>query len=153
MTVLKHYTDSLHYEMLLTTKYFKILGTQVFEQECIELSPEEFATLDVISCNPDICQRDLAKLILKDRANTGRLLDVLEEKGFVTRSLVERNNRAIKQITITSYGEKYLRSVTATLRKKFEVIHEVISPEEIEQICTSLKKVREAVGNIVKTQI
>ena len=102
MTVLKHYTDSLHYEMLLTTKYFKILGTQVFEQECIELSPEEFATLDVISCNPDICQRDLAKLILKDRANTGRLLDVLEEKGFVTRSLVERNNRAIKQITITN---------------------------------------------------
>ena len=60
MTVLKHYTDSLHYEMLLTTKYFKILGTQVFEQECIDLSPEEFATLDVISCNPDMHHKELS---------------------------------------------------------------------------------------------
>lgn len=153
MTVIKHYTESLYYELLLTMKYLKMHATQVFEQECIELTPDEMASLDVIACHSDICQRDLAKLILKDRANTGRILDSLEERGFIERNLVERNNRAIKQIAITPCGQKYLADVTVALRERFEDVQGVVSKDDIEVIFTSLKKIREAVGNIVKTQI
>ena len=153
MTAVKHYTDSLHYELLLTTKYFKMFGAQLFEQECIEISPDEMISLDVISCHPNICQRDLARLILKDRANTGRVLDSLEEKGFIVRNLVERNNRAIKQISITKAGEKYLSDVTSVLGERFAEVHEIISEEEMSSVIASLRKLREGIGNIVKTQI
>ena len=150
---IKHYTESLYYELLLTSKYMKMFGTQIFEQECIELSTEEFSTLDVIFCNPGICQRDLAKLILKDRANTGRTLDVLEEKGFITRTLVERNNRPIKQIEKTQYGKDYLTKLSKVLREHFNDFNSGISEEELKQISAALKKIRTHIAEIIKTQI
>lgn len=153
MTKVKHFTDSLYYELILTTKYMRILGAQVFEQECIEATPDEFSTLDVISCNSGICQRDLAKLILKDRANTGRLLDSLEEKGFITRSLVERNNRPIKQINITSKGEEFLESTTTILREHLETVNGCISEEKIHETCEFLKNFREIASKIIKSTI
>ena len=153
MTEIKHYTNSLYYELILTTKYMRMLGTQVFEQECIDASPDEFSTLDVISCNPGICQRDLAKLILKDRANTGRLLDVLEEKGLIVRTLVERNNRPIKQIDITPKGKDFLVNITAIFKERLEAFGEIISEEEMNKTCDFLRKFREVAGNMIKTQI
>lgn len=153
MTEIKHFTESLYYELVLTTKYMRMLGAQVFEQECIDMTPDEFSTLDVISCHSGICQRDLAKLILKDRANTGRLLDSLEERGFITRNLVERNNRPIKQINITPEGEKFLRVTTAVLREHFKSINCCISEEKVQETCEFLKKFREIVGKIIKSTI
>ena len=81
-----HFTDSISYQTELTAKYWKMLGNQLFEKFNIhDLSIEEFGILDTLLCNPAICQRDLAKIILRDRANTGKLLDNLEKKGLVGR--------------------------------------------------------------------
>ena len=62
--------------------------------------------MDTLSVNDDLCQRDLAKIILKDRANTGKLLDSLEVKGFIERELAVKNNRPVKIIKITEAGKK-----------------------------------------------
>ena len=74
----KHFTDTIFYQVELTARYTKMLGTQLFGKLGLGLTPEEFSALDIISYSEDLCQRDLAKLILKDRANTGKLLDSLE---------------------------------------------------------------------------
>lgn len=153
MTERKRYTDSLYYEMLLTAKYMRIFGTQVFEQENIGVTPEEFSTLDVIYNNPDICQRDLAKLILKDRANTGRLLDSLEDRNFIKRDLVERNNRPVKQISLTPIGKKFLLETGKILEEHFNEVNETISPNEINATCNFLKKMRTILAEMIKTQI
>lgn len=149
----KGYTDSLYYEMLLTAKYMRMFGVQLFEQENICTNPEEFSTLDVIYNNPDICQRDLAKLILKDRANTGRLLDSLEDKNFIKRDLVERNNRPVKQISLTKQGEKFLIETTKILKERFSEINQEISEDEMNKTCQFLQKLRTILAEIIKTQI
>ena len=81
----KHFTDTIFYQVELTARYTKMLGIQLFGKLGIGLTPEEFAALDTISAHSELCQRDIAKLILKDRANTGKLLDSLEQKEFITR--------------------------------------------------------------------
>lgn len=68
--LVEHYTDSIYYELEKTARYCRFLGVQVFDKLGVDINPSEYATLDTISCNPGLCQRDLAKLILKDRANT-----------------------------------------------------------------------------------
>ena len=153
MSKRKGYTDSLYYEMLLTAKYMRMFGNQTFEQENICINPEEFSTLDVIYNNQNICQRDLAKLILKDRANTGRLLDSLEDKNFIKRDLVERNNRPVKQISLTKQGEKFLIETSKILKEKFEEIEQEIGKEEMEKTCQFLQKLRTSLAEIIKTQI
>ena len=112
----EHYTDTLFYQIELTAKYCKLLGTQVFEQYNTGISLEEYTVLDTVISQADLCQRDLAKLILKDRANTGKLLDGLEKKGLIVRKLSVKNNRPVKIIEITSEGRKKTEEAAKKIR-------------------------------------
>ena len=56
----KHFTDTIFYQIELTARYTKLLGTQLFGKLGVGLTPEEFAPLDTISAHTELCQRDLA---------------------------------------------------------------------------------------------
>lgn len=147
------FTESLAYEVKLTEKYSKMLGLQLFAKLGAPLSPEEFLALDVVSANPDICQRDLAKLIIKDRANTGRLLEALEKKGLIKRVVDVKNNRLVKKIVITDEGEKILHTWLKKIIPIFDRVYEKFSKEEIEQAKGVLRRMRDAFQDIVDIQI
>ena len=108
---LKHYTDTLNYELEKTARVMRILGIQLMEKLKIDLMLDEYVALDIVSCHQGICQRDLAKLIIKDRANTGRILNSLEEKGLITRFVDTKNNRLVRKMAITEKGYKILISI------------------------------------------
>ena len=140
-----HYTDSPSYELELTSKYCKALLIKLFNQVCSEISPEEFAVLDTVSCHRGLCQRDLAKLILRDRANTGRVLDSLEKKGFIVRSNDTKNNRLVRIVNITPSGEVILNELTLRFQPIHEKMCKIFSKEDLLILRASLKKVREAI--------
>ena len=148
-----HYTDSPSYELELTSKYCKALLIKLFNQVCSEISPEEFAVLDTVSCHRGLCQRDLAKLILRDRANTGRVLDSLEKKGFIVRSNDTKNNRLVRIVNITPSGEVILNELTLRFQPIHEKMCKIFSKEDLLILSASLKKVREAISQIVDMQI
>ena len=122
-----HYTDSIHYELEQTSRLMKKVTTQLFEKLEIGLSIDEYAALDTVSVNAGICQRDLAKLILKDRANTGRILDSLEQKGFITRFIDTKNNRLVKKMGITERGLKELDTINKKVKQYLESVTKKIS--------------------------
>ena len=64
------YTDSLYYHLKLTARYLEVAAKQLFKT----INLDELITLDLIKKNEGLCQRDLAKILLKDRANTGRII-------------------------------------------------------------------------------
>lgn len=153
MPVQTHYIDSIYYDLELTANVIKTLGTQLFEKMGIGLSPLEHAALDTISCNSGICQRDLAKLIFKDRANTGRILDSLEVKGLITRIIDTKNNRLVRKLGLTDKGKKKLKEVHDKLEKVFKDISVAISDEDIAQIQSSLRLLRKSVLETVNVNI
>lgn len=141
-TKLLHYTDSIHYELEQTARLMKILTLQLFEKLNISLSPDEYSALDTVSINAGICQRDLAKLILKDRANTGRILNALEEKGFITRFIDTKNNRLVKKMGVTEKGYKELDEINKTIKTYLDGVTKRIAPEEVERVQTILRAFR-----------
>lgn len=147
------YTESLAYEIKLTEKYSKMLGLQLFAKLNSPITPEEFLVLDVVCCNPDICQRDLAKLLIKDRANTGRLLESLEKKALIKRIVDVKNNRLIKRIELTKDGQKILENMLSKVIPVFDRVFESFTDEEIEQAKNVLKKMRDTFKEIVELQI
>ena len=153
MPVQTHYIDSIYYDLELTANVIKTLGTQLFEKMGIGLSPLEHAALDTISCNSGICQRDLAKLIFKDRANTGRILDSLEVKGLITRIIDTKNNRLVRKLGLTDKGKKKLKEVHNMLEKVFKDISVAISVEDIAQIQSSLRLLRKSILETVNVNI
>ncbi len=148
-----HYTDSIHYELEQAARLMKILTLQLFDRLKLDISPDEYFTLDTVSVNAGICQRDLAKLLLKDRANTGRILDSLEQKGFITRFIDTKNNRLVKKMGITEKGYKKIDTINSKIKSYIENTTSKISPKEVEKVQEVLKKFRKNLEQTVEINI
>ena len=153
MTEIFHYTDSIHYELEQTAKMMRMLTLQLFEKLDIEISLDECSALDIISCHNDMCQRDLAKLIIKDRANTGRIVNSLEAKGFVKRILDTKNNRLVKKLQITQRGTELLKDIVNKVKSHMDGVATAISKDEILKVKETLKSFRLNLENIVEIKI
>ena len=149
----EHFRNTIFYQIELTAKYCKMLGAQVFEQFNIGISVEEYTILDTLLCENELCQRDLAKLILKDRANTGKLLDGLEQKGLISRKLSVKNNRPVKLIEITELGIKQAEGAAAKIRPHYLAIKEQIANSDIAKVGELLTELRQTLNESLKIQI
>ncbi len=149
----EHFRDTIFYQIELTAKYCKLLGAQVFEQFNIGLTVEEYTILDTLLTQKELCQRDLAKLILKDRANTGKLLDNLEKKGFLTRKLSVKNNRPVKLIEITDAGIRQAETAAKRIRPHYMAMKEKINNSEIARVGELLAELRQILNESLKIQI
>jgi DNA-binding MarR family transcriptional regulator len=150
-----HYTDSVIYAMEQTVVYFRLKGAQICSQLGIGLTIDQFAALDAIYANKDkqICQRDLSKLLLKDRSNTGRILNILEESGFIKRELETKGNRPVKKIYLTEDGKKTYEENLQKIRKPFEQLFEDVSEEELELIKKTVEKLKNCLSKTTTIQI
>ena len=149
----EHYTDTLFYQIELTAKYCKLLGQQVFEKYNTGITVEEFAVLDTVLCNGELCQRDVAKLILKDRANTGKLLDTLEKKGLIIRKLSTKNNRPVKLINLTEAGKEKIEYAIDRIRPHYKKVKEIIDNSALAKVTDLLKELRNMLNDTIDIQI
>ena len=149
----KHFTDTIFYQVELTARYTKMLGMQLFGKLGVGLTIEEFSALDTISANEELCQRDLAKLILKDRANTGKLLDALEAKGLIKRDLAVKNNRPVKIVTITETGRNTYKEIYSRLEPHHKIVEEKIANTDLAKVGELLKDLREVLEDTIDIDI
>ena len=148
-----HFTNTIFYQIELTAKYCKLLGQQVFEKYDAGITVEEFSVLDTLTCNPQLCQRDLAKLILKDRANTGKLLDGLEKKGYIARKLSIKNNRPVKIVEITQKGLDKTEEVTSKIKPHMNAVKEKIDNSDLAKISGLLEELRNVLNETLEIRI
>ena len=148
-----HYTDSIYYELEQTSRLMKKITSQLFTKLEIDITMDEYAALDTISINAGICQRDLAKFILKDRANTGRILDSLEQKGFITRFIDTKNNRLVKKMGITENGLKELNMIDSRIETYLESLTRKIDPADVDRVQETLKSFRIELEKVAEINI
>lgn len=148
-----HYTDSIHYELEQTSRLMNMLTNQLFKKLELTTTLDEYIALDTVSVNAGICQRDLAKLILKDRANTGRILNELEQKGFITRFIDTKKNRLVKKLGITENGLKELNDINNKIKKYLSGVTKRIPPEDVIRVQAILKEFRLELEKVVETNI
>ena len=79
----KFYINSFPYEIELTARVCHENARRLLESYTSEVSIDEFTILDTIIAKPGLSQADLARLILKGKAHTGRFIMALEEKGLL----------------------------------------------------------------------
>ena len=153
MSDTKQFTDTIFYQIELTARYTKMLGIQLFGKLGVGLTIEEFAALDTISANNELCQRDLAKLILKDRANTGKLLDALEGKGLIERVLTMKKNRPVKIVSITDAGIETYKEIYNRLEPHHKIVEEKIANTDLSKVGELLRDLREVLEDTIDIDI
>lgn len=152
--MVKDFTDSLFYHIKMTEKCFKMFGKHIEMKLDLPVSLDELAALTVIQASEGrIHQRDLAKLLLKDRANTGRLLDNLENDGYISRTVITKNGRPAKGITITEIGFDVINKSNDEIIPIFQKILDKVSIEEIECVKGILSKLRKIIEETIVIEI
>ncbi|MBU6257894.1 MAG: MarR family transcriptional regulator [Burkholderiales bacterium] len=84
-------------------------STQVFVQRTkaagYDVTPVQFAALDVIQAHRATDQAGVAEMIAYDRATIGGVIDRLEQKGWIRRIVSERDRRA-RELSLTPQGKR-----------------------------------------------
>ncbi len=108
------------------------VAVALFAQEIpatLDITPVQFAALQAIRHQPDLDQATLAGLIGYDRATIGGVVDRLEAKGWVTRSL-DANDRRVRLLRLTGDGTKALRAVMPAVERVQKRLMEPLTAAE-----------------------
>ena len=148
-----HFTDSIFYSIKQISRYLEIQGKEFFSAIDGTLTPEEYTTIDVILCNKDICQRDLAKLILKDRVRTKRILDSLCKKGIIKFYSDIKNNRLVKKMEITEFGQEKFNNVNEKIQPYLNEMCVRFTDSQVSDLKNLLSLLQDALASTAKLQI
>jgi len=149
----KRFDESIYYQIRLTARYAHLWGVQFLEKINAGISLEELIILETIHSGGEICQRDIAKIVLKDRANTGRTLSLLEEKKLIKTVIDTKNNRLVKKPILTKKGDKLFKEILAKFKPLSNKVEQDMSGEEKEQLAKILGKYRGILSSIIEIQI
>lgn len=147
------YEKSLFYQINSSSKYFDLLFSQIFKKLDVGITCTEHLALSVIVETKECCQRDLAKVILKDRANTGKLAKKLEEKDLIKIEVKTKNNKPVKILCATKKGKNFHSEINKKLKPVIENIKKEISQNIIDETIKNLMDFKEIVKKAVKTNI
>lgn len=130
----RHYIKSLPYELESASRIVHGSIVQFFEKSKFEISHDEFVILDTLLIHPEILQIDLARLILKGRAHTGRFLVSLEQKGLVKRTPILRGKRTVISSSITDKGKSIHNKISNAIKKHIKSQNRKLTGEMEEKL-------------------
>ena len=128
----KHYIDTIIFSVDLIIKGLKNELKQKIDSLNIGITGEQFVVLDTIYCYPNIYQQKLSDLLSKDKSNTTRILGVLEQKGYIYKTISKHNNRLVNLLNITDEGKKVIKNNMPNMKKFLTDVFQNITDEEIE---------------------
>lgn len=119
------------------------ISGQLFQQRMtqigVDLTPVQFATLQALHRQPDIEQAQVAHNIAYDRATIGGVIDRLEQKGYIKRTVSPKDRRA-KTVSLTTEGKEIYEQVFPEVDDLQNHILKNLDDEEKAQLTELLKK-------------
>ncbi|MCO5134727.1 MAG: MarR family transcriptional regulator [Phyllobacteriaceae bacterium] len=104
-----------------------------------DLTPVQFACLNALEAHPGVDQATLAGLIAYDRVTIGGVVDRLEAKGLVTRT-VNKNDRRSRVLKLTAAGAGLLSDTRQVVRQTQADILQGLSGKEAATFVELLQK-------------
>lgn len=111
------------------------LAVALFNEEVAELSltPVQYSALHAVCKQPGIDQKTLAQTISYDAATIGGVIDRLESRGLVLRT-VSPQDRRVRLISPTAGGVQLLEAVMPRVLQTQDRLLEPLSPSERKEL-------------------
>lgn len=127
----------------LTTFKYRGKASAILKKAKSDITIDQFIILKLLSILGSLTQQETAEMLYKDKSNLSRMLDVLEDKGYITRLVDVKNKRIVKVLSITEKGLKYVEKATLIAEKLHSSALQGVSDEEIETVKRVMKKIRD----------
>ena len=144
----------LTYQIVYTANFNKSFRRE-FQTKYIsdEMSADEVAILMLIDMNPDISQTDIAKYMFKGKAHVGKMLNDMENKGYLKRTVDTKDNIMIKKSIMTPKAEKYIKYAKEQSKVIKERMEKEFSEDEKEVFISYLKRFRGVLSSLVDVKL
>ncbi len=134
------YSWGLSYKIHHLATKMRLSTLQAFRAAgCKELSLEQYELLVVLFQNNGIHQRQIAKLMLKDRPNITQMLKNLEKEKLVLRKESPENKR-IKNVYITELGKQVVYKAAAIKNIKAHDFLGIFNEQELDTLEDLIEK-------------
>ena len=110
------------------------------KNENIEVSFNEFLILEALYDNPEIHQRNLAKILVKGTANLSRDLDKLEKREIIRRTVSVKNNRTVKTLKLTKQGENIYLDICQKCIEHVKNLENIFPEDEFKTFMNLIQK-------------
>lgn len=111
-------------------------------REGIDITPFQFAAMSAIKLQPGLDQATVAAWTACDRATIGGVVDRLVEKGYVARTVSEKDRRA-RVLHLTDSGRTVLSQVESSARVIQDEITRGLTADETDTLVRLLQRVSE----------
>ncbi len=107
------------------------ISVGIFHQEmqALNLTPVQYAALRTVHSQPGIDQRTLARQIALDTSTTAGVVDRLEARGLLQRSLSTEDKR-VRLLTLTPEGSELLHQAQPGVLRAQELTLAPLSPQQ-----------------------
>lgn len=122
------------------------------DQIGFDLTPVQFAALDSVNASPGIDQITLAGRIAYDRTTIAGVVDRLVQKGWLKRSISDRDRRA-RILHLTHDGEKALTAIRPAVEKAQKVMLRGLTEEESVTFLRLLKRSTDSVNDLSRAPL
>ena len=128
------------------------LAVALFSEEVAELglTPVQYSALHAICQQPGIDQKTLAQSISYDAATIGGVIDRLEARGLVLRSMSPQDRR-VRLISPTDEGLRILKAVIPRVLTTQERLLEPLSASERDELMRLMALIIEAQAELSST--
>ncbi|MCM1264770.1 MAG: MarR family transcriptional regulator [Candidatus Gastranaerophilales bacterium] len=119
----------------------KVFAMQSFANNGCNITPEQYTVLSVLSGSDGLYQRQLSSVTLKDRANITRIINILLDKGYVTK-VVDTTGRKVHKIFITDKGRSIAKQVESEIYNIWKTMSIDIEEDEMNAFLSTLEKIK-----------
>lgn len=135
---------------------FQQIAVSLFHMEAdavgCDITPVQFAALTHIGRQPGLDQATLAGLIAYDRTTIGGVVDRLIQKGFILRTVSDRDRRA-RMLEITGEGRRMLDHVGPAVARAQERMLCGLEAEEAREFMRLLRKATDAANDLSRAPL
>ncbi|RKN82075.1 MarR family winged helix-turn-helix transcriptional regulator [Paenibacillus ginsengarvi] len=136
---------SAGFMMGLTSRKLSHLFTQRLKP--YDITPEQWMVLYCIHEREGMIQTEIAARSGKDKPTTGRILETLESKGFVTKQIGKTDRRSFV-VFITDAGKELLEQTEPIERQTVADATTALSTAEYEQLLLLLRRIGDTIDHM-----
>lgn len=129
-------------------------STAIFDIEMrragFDLTPVQYAALNVIGRRPGLDQATLAAEIAYDRVTIGGVVDRLEQKGLLRRE-IDREDRRSRRLYLEVSGADLLQAVGPSVHRVQDEMLDGLSIDERQSLLDLLRKALLSVGDVSRS--
>lgn len=111
-----------------------------------DITPEQWSVLLMIVDRGGINQKEVAAAAAKDQPTTARIVELLQKKSFITKSM-NKNDRRAFLLYATEEGKALIENTLTLEQQVIDTAVTGLKPEQLEQLREMLEHIYHNTGN------